>query len=132
VRAHLKAANARADAQLAAYEKTVLMALEETEGALVEFGRAQARRDHLRAAARSAEEAVRLANDRYRAGMAEFLTVLDAQRTLLAIQEQLAQSETRTATTLVAVYKALGGGWEAEERSHSTTKADPPIELSQP
>jgi len=132
VRAHLKAANARADAQLAAYEKTVLMALEETEGALVEFGRAQARRDYLRVAARAAEEAVRLANDRYRAGMAEFLTVLDAQRSLLAIQEQLAQSETRAATALVAVYKALGGGWEIQERSGSTAKADPAIEPSHP
>jgi multidrug efflux system outer membrane protein len=44
----------------------------------------------------------------------EFLTVLDTQRTLLSIQEQLARSETHTATALVAVYKALGGGWEIE------------------
>ena len=54
--------------------------------------------------------------------MTDFLTVLDAQRTLLSIQEQLAQSETRTATTLVAVYKALGGGWEIEPRSPSSAR----------
>ena len=54
--------------------------------------------------------------------MTDFLTVLDAQRTLLSIQEELAQSETRTATTLVAVYKALGGGWEIEPRSPASAR----------
>jgi multidrug efflux system outer membrane protein len=44
--------------------------------------------------------------------VADFLTVLDAERTLLSAQDLLATSETRTATTLIAVYKALGGGWE--------------------
>jgi multidrug efflux system outer membrane protein len=116
VHARIKAAGARADAQLAAYEKTVLTALEETEGALVEFGRDQVRRDYLRASAQAAEEAVALANQRYESGITDFLTVLDAQGTLLSVQDQLAQSETRTATALVAVYKALGGGWEIETR----------------
>jgi outer membrane protein TolC len=46
--------------------------------------------------------------------------VLDAQRTQLSIQAQLAQSETRTATTLVAIYKALGGGWEIEQPTTKT------------
>jgi multidrug efflux pump len=114
VAARLKAADARADAELAAYERTVLLALEETEGALVEFGRAQAQREHLRASAQAAQEAATLADQRYQAGVTEFLTVLDTQRTLLSIQEQLARSETHTATALVAVYKALGGGWEIE------------------
>lgn len=114
VRARIQAANARADAELARYEQVVLTALEETEGALVEFGRAQARREYLVASARSAEQAVTLADQRYRSGVTDFLTVLDAQRTQLAIQEQLAQSETRSATALVAVYKALGGGWEQQ------------------
>ena len=48
------------------------------------------------------------------AALTDFLPVLDAQRTQLSIQAQLAQSETRTATSLVAIYKALGGGWEIE------------------
>jgi outer membrane protein, multidrug efflux system len=122
VRARIKAANARADAELAFYEKTVLIALEETENALVELGRSQARRDYLRAAARSAEEAVTLANDRYRSGITDFLQVLDTQRTQLSIQEQLALSETRTATALVAVYKALAGGWEIETPPAPTAK----------
>jgi outer membrane protein TolC len=55
-----------------------------------------------------------LANERYRSGIADFLAVLDAQRTQLSIQEQLALSEKRAATALVAIFKALGGGWENE------------------
>ncbi len=120
VRARIQGAGARADAQLAFYERTVLTALEETEAALVDFGRTRARRDYLVASAQAAEQAVALADQRYRGGVTDFLTVLDAQRTQLAVQEQLAQSETRTATALVAVYKALGGGWEIEAQSAST------------
>jgi multidrug efflux system outer membrane protein len=114
VLARIKAANARAEAQLAAYEKTVLNALEETENALVDFGSEQVRRDYLRTAERSATQAMGLARQRYEGGVADFLPVLDAQRTQLAIQAQLAQSETRTATSLVAIYKALGGGWQIQ------------------
>jgi multidrug efflux pump len=125
VRARIQAAHARADAELAFYEKTVLTALEDTENALVEFGRAQARRDYLRDSVRSADTAVALANDRYRSGIADFLQVLDAQRTQLLLQEQLAVSETRCATALVAVYKALGGGWEMEHPSASAAVTPP-------
>jgi multidrug efflux system outer membrane protein len=122
VRARLEAARARADARLAAYEKTVLLALEETEGALVEFGRAQARRDYLRSSAQSAREASRLANERHTGGVTEFLTVLDAQRTQLTIEDQLAQAETRAATALVAIYKALGGGWPILDQQEHASK----------
>ena len=120
VLARIKAANARADAQLAAYEKAVLNALEETENALVDFGREEARRDYLRSSERSATQAMALARQRYEGGIDDFLPVLDAQRTQLAIQAQLAQSETRTATSLVAIYKALGGGWEIEQPPSQT------------
>jgi multidrug efflux pump len=117
VRARINAAGARADAQLASYEKTVLTALEETEDALVEFGKARVQRDYLVASAQAADEAMALARQRYESGIDDFLTVLDAQRTDLSIQAQLAQSETHTATALVAVYKALGGGWEIEAQT---------------
>ena len=112
VSARIKAAKAHAEGQLAAYEKTVLTALEETENALVDFGREQARRDYLAEADRSATQAMTLARQRYEGGVADFLPALDAERTQLDIQAQLAQSQTRTATSLVAIYKALGGGWE--------------------
>jgi multidrug efflux pump len=115
VLARIKAANARADAQLAGYEKAVLNALEETENALVDFGHEQVRRDYLRQSERSATQAMALARQRYDGGISDFLPVLDAQRSQLLIQAQLAQSETRTATSLVAIYKALGGGWEIDQ-----------------
>ena len=121
VRARIRAAHARADAQLAAYEKAVLTALEETENALVDFGREQARRDYLKQSAISAAEATSLATQRYTGGVADFFPVLDAQRAQLEIEAQLAQSETRTATSMVAVYKALGGGWEIEQTSNTET-----------
>jgi NodT family efflux transporter outer membrane factor (OMF) lipoprotein len=112
VRARIRAADARTEAALAQYEQRVLLALEETENALVAFTRQQARRDLLRASAQASEKAQNLAHLRYQFGVADFLTVLDAERTLLEAQDRLADSETLTATILVAVYKALGGGWE--------------------
>ena len=123
VRARIQAAGARLDAELAAYEKTVLLALEETEGALVDYGQALVRRDYLAAAARSAEVAVQLATQRYQSGIADFLPVLDAQRTQLSIQDQLALSEVRSATSLVAIYKALGGGWECMTQTNAPAVA---------
>jgi multidrug efflux system outer membrane protein len=122
VRARIRAADARTEAALAQYEQRVLLALEETENALVDFNRQQVRRDSLRASARASEKAMGLAQLRYQSGVSDFLTVLDAERTLLDAQDRLADSETRTATALVAVYKALGGGWEmTQETAYSKT-----------
>jgi multidrug efflux pump len=112
VRARIRAADARTEAALAQYEQRVLLALEETENALTDFSRQRARRDSLRASAQASEKAQNLARLRYQFGVTDFLTVLDAERTLLEAQDRLADSETGTATALVAVYKALGGGWE--------------------
>jgi len=108
----IKAADAHTEASLASYEKTVLRALEETENALVDFGKLQQRRDYFRAAVTAGEKAAHLARLRYQDGVSDFLAVLDAERRLLETQNTLAQTETETATALVAVYKALGGGWE--------------------
>jgi multidrug efflux system outer membrane protein len=112
VRSRIKAAGAVADAAMARYQETVLTSLEETENALVDFGRARARRAFLRESAKASQEAADLAHSRYDNGATDFLTVLDAERVLLETQDQLAQTETQTATALVAVYKALGGGWD--------------------
>ena len=85
-----------------------------------DFTGQQARRELLQASSQASEQAAELARQRYQYGVADFLTVLDAERTLLEAQDRLAESETRTATALVAVYKALGGGWEmASERAYS-------------
>jgi multidrug efflux system outer membrane protein len=115
VRARIKAADASAEASLANYEQTVLTALEETENALVNYNRNRTRRALLTSAATASERAHELAHLRFEDGISDFLTVLDAERRLLLDQEQLAQSQTVTATSLIALYKALGGGWEVYE-----------------
>lgn len=112
VKQRIVAASARAEAQAATYERTVLTALEETENALVSFGRQRERTRWLREATADSEKAAHLARLRYEYGVENFLSVLDAERRLLEAQDQLARSETATTTALVAVYKALGGGWE--------------------
>jgi multidrug efflux system outer membrane protein len=101
------------DAALLRYEQTVLIALEETENALFGFTNARARQAHLEIAAESSQEAADLARVRFREGVDSFLTVLDAERRLLEVQDELARSATDTALAFVLLYKALGGGWLA-------------------
>lgn len=96
---------------MAAYEKTVLGALEETEGALAAYTRAQRRTESLHEAARLAGSAAELARVRFDAGSSDLLAVLDAERESLAARDRLAQAQAAGATSLVAVYKALAGGW---------------------
>jgi outer membrane protein, multidrug efflux system len=91
----------------------VLNALEDTEGALVSYGRSQSRRDALRIAAAASDKAEELARKRFQGGLIDFLEVLDAERTALSAELLLSQSRTDSATSLIAVYKALGGGWDA-------------------
>lgn len=112
VRARIAGARARGEAALARYEQTVLRALEETENALVAHARARERLTHVTEAARASADAAQLARLRFESGIIDFLQVLDAERTLLEAEDRLAQSRTEVATTLVAVYKALGGGWQ--------------------
>jgi multidrug efflux system outer membrane protein len=113
IRSRIRQNEARADAALAVYEKTVLTALEETEGALISFDRNQRRAESLFKAARASEQAAKLARARFEAGVTDFLNVLDAERQLLADRDGLAQAQTDAGTSLVAVYKALGGSWNA-------------------
>jgi outer membrane protein, multidrug efflux system len=110
-RARIATAESRVDGQLAAYEQVVMRALEETEGALGAYGQLRTRQGSLDRAARASEQAVKLARLRFEAGASDFLPVLDAERRLFGDQSALASSETATATAIVAVYKALGGGW---------------------
>jgi multidrug efflux system outer membrane protein len=112
VKSRIKAAGAVADAQMAQYQKTVLTSLEETENALVDFGRTRARRQFLAESVKASQAAADLAHTQFDNGATDFLTVLDAERVLLESQNQLAQTETQTAIALVAVYKSLDGGWE--------------------
>jgi multidrug efflux system outer membrane protein len=111
VRQQIAAAGRRADTALARYEQTVLLALEEAENALTSYDRERVRLHHLEASAASAREAATLARKRYQDGIADFLTVLDAERVALNAQNDIVLSRTRVATAWVRIYKAMGGGW---------------------
>ncbi len=111
-RAQIAAASARGEAAVIAYEKAVLGALEETEGALAAYTRTQRQTESLFGAAQSAGKAAEIARARFGAGTSDFLAVLDAERELLAARDRLAQAQTGGATSLVAVYKSLAGGWK--------------------
>jgi multidrug efflux system outer membrane protein len=112
VRARIGAARWRKEGALLRYEQTVLQALEETEDSLVTHARARDRLVHDEAAVRASHTAADLARVRYENGASDFLQVLDAERTLLESEDRLARSRTEAATSLIAVYKSLGGGWE--------------------
>jgi len=113
VQARIAASKAQREGALLQYEKTVLNALEETENSLVTHARARDRLVHDEAAFRASSTAAGLARVRYENGASDFLQVLDAERTLLESEDRLARSRTEAATSLIAVYKALGGGWQA-------------------
>lgn len=120
VRADIDAADAVSQAALANYEQTVLLALEETQTALSDFKREEARREILQRATRSAKKAATIARQRYNQGVDDFLDVLDAEATLLQAEDALAQSETNAALDLISIYKALGGGWQVVRQGHSS------------
>ena len=94
------------------YHKTVLQAWHDVVNALNAFGAEQRRRDALKVGVEHSRQALALSRVRYSNGVADFITVLDAERTLLASQQQLAQSTTAVSTNLIQLYKALGGGWQ--------------------
>jgi NodT family efflux transporter outer membrane factor (OMF) lipoprotein len=106
--------NAIEEQAAAAWEQTVLGSLREVEDALVAFSREQTRRTSLAGAVDSNRRAVDLATVLYERGNADFLSVLDAQRALFATEDALAGSDSTVASDLIALYKALGGGWEIE------------------
>ncbi|AXK73747.1 RND transporter [Lysobacter sp. TY2-98] len=111
VRARIRAAGADADAALAQYQQTVLLALEETEDALLRHGRAAVETDRLADAARASTRAAELARLRYQAGASNLLEVLDADRVRLQAEDALADAEGRRGETGVAVFRALAAGW---------------------
>lgn len=97
-----------------AYRAAVLAALEEVENALTAVANTDARRVKLAEAAAAARTTLAIAEYRYASGLADFLSVLDAQRTQLSLDEQLAGSTGELARAQIRLYKALGGGWSTE------------------
>ncbi len=94
------------------YKTTVLSALHDVENAVSSYEAEQIRVRALQRAAEANENSLSLAQQRYRAGLSSFLDVLDAERRLYASQTEVARSSVMISTDLVAIYKALGGGWD--------------------
>ena len=109
---NIKVQNALEEQALLTYQQTVLAALKEVETALVAYVKEQEHRQALAQAVASNRQAVDLAMTLYVAGKTDFLNVLTAQLALFSTEDALAQSTRSLDTDLVAIYKALGGGWE--------------------
>lgn len=112
VRARLRGAEADADGALASYEQQVLLALEESENAFSDYARAQERQLSLLRQSTASRAAAQQAAIRYREGTVDFLVLLDAERERLAAEDAQAQAEIEVYRGIVALYKALGGGWQ--------------------
>jgi multidrug efflux system outer membrane protein len=112
-RANIEVQKALKEQSLIAYQQTVLAALQEVESGLIASSKEQEHRKALADAVAANRKAVELATKLYVEGQTDFLNVLDAQRSLYATEDSLVQSTGTVSTNLVALYKALGGGWEA-------------------
>lgn len=106
--------NALAQQALGLYEATLLNALSEVENALIAYAEEIKRRDSLKAAVEAGRSALLLSQTQYNSGISDFQRVLEAQRSLLSTELQLAISETEVASDVIRLYKALGGGWNSD------------------
>lgn len=125
IRSNIAVHTSRQREALISYQSTILNSLEEVENALVSYSQEQERRDHLNQAVENSQLAVDLATEQYKAGLVDFLSVLDAQRELFANEDQLVQSQTTVTTDLVGLYRALGGGWSVSSSTVSVNKHAP-------
>jgi outer membrane protein, multidrug efflux system len=113
-RANVRLQDVKAQEAAAAYAGTVLSALSEVENALIAYGTEQSRHTSLTATLAQNRIALTLAQQRYQSGIASFLDVLDAERALQQTELSLTDSTAAVSTDLVALYKALGGGWQTK------------------
>lgn len=111
IRSNIQVQDARQEQALITYEKVVLTALRDVEDALVAYIKEQTTRRSLAQSLEATRLAFEIANELYSKGLVDFLNVLESQRSLQLTQDQLAQSDQRITTNLVALFKALGGGW---------------------
>jgi outer membrane protein TolC len=123
--ARIEVADYRAREALLRYKANVLGAVQEVDQAIAGYNAEQSRLNSLSRARSAALDAVRLSTDRYERGLTDFLNVLDAERQRFEIEAQYEISRRTAGVQLVALYKALGGGWEHYQ-------AVPPIRLPEP
>lgn len=125
IRKNIEVQTALQEEALALYESTVLTALEDVENALVAYAHEQTRRGSLAEAAKAGQSAFELARDQYSSGLVDFQTVLDMQRSLLTVQDQLAASDGNVTADLIRLYKALGGGWTSLSTNTASATTNP-------
>ena len=128
---------ARAYELLVNYRKTILAAVEDVDTAINRYRAALQQLRSLEDAFAESQKAVDLAKERYERGLTDFLNVLDAQREEYGLEDQVVTAKQSVAVQFVAVYKALGGGWELYETLPPVPKPRPAIlatfrRLSQP
>jgi NodT family efflux transporter outer membrane factor (OMF) lipoprotein len=128
IRSNISVQNQREQQALFRYQQNILTALEDVENALTAYAREQARRQLLQQSVDRSRRAVELANTLYQGGARDFLNVIDAQRALALAEDELVQSDRLIGTDLVALYKALGGGWDSTnaQSASATMKPDEP------
>ncbi|ASF47730.1 RND transporter [Methylovulum psychrotolerans] len=112
IRSNVKIQTALQEQALGLYQNTILTALKEVEDSLNALNQEWQRRDALQASATAGKDALTLAEQQYQTGTTDFQRVLDSQQSLLTAQNQLVESEAETASNLIRLYKALGGGWD--------------------
>ncbi|BBL76872.1 efflux transporter outer membrane subunit [Methylomagnum ishizawai] len=115
IQANIDSKQAQHQQAFLTYQSTVLNAFKEVEDALAAYAEEQRRRTDLAEAVEASRLAMALAEERYARGLTTFLDVLETQRALYAAESNLVASESLVSTDLVALYKALGGGWQVVE-----------------
>jgi NodT family efflux transporter outer membrane factor (OMF) lipoprotein len=130
IRAHIAAEDARLDQVAAKYEKTFLLALEDVENAFVAHTSSKERRQQLLKAEAAAENTYRLSQALYQRGASDYLSVLDAQRTKLSINDERVKAETAVRVSLVSLSRAFGGGWTVD-RSVSQGRDNDPVKITE-
>jgi NodT family efflux transporter outer membrane factor (OMF) lipoprotein len=122
IRRNIEVQSALQEQALIQYESSILTALEEVENALVAYYEEQNRRNALEKATEAALSAAQLSQEQYKAGLVDFSDVLDAQRSLLSFEDQLAESNGKVTSNLMQLYKALGGGWNFQAMPAATAE----------
>jgi NodT family efflux transporter outer membrane factor (OMF) lipoprotein len=125
LRAQVEIQDAVREQALVAYEQTVLVALQDVENALVALARNRERVEALENAVESVRNAAQLARQRYSAGLIDFQSVLDSERSVLLLEESLASARANGVQALIRLYKALGGGWSPQADVRSANKDAP-------
>jgi multidrug efflux system outer membrane protein len=112
IRSNIRVQNARQEQALATYEKTVLTSFEDVENTLVAYAKDQDRNASLEDAVKSGQNSLDISRRLYGNGLTSFINVLDAERSSYQSQDDLVQGNQAVTQDLIALYKALGGGWD--------------------